>query len=264
MGMTLQVVLALAMVVGLLAAPAQAHAQQVKFASIWEVPADNAALDEWYRRTHSREAKQSVGHLLVRYVAYRGYDVPAEAEKFNFIRYRLTEMWYGSAADRAEANKSWQPLSPPPVDRVNYPNKNQITQIWVPTVPDEQWVPAYPRAQATYLRWVFFMRYPAGVSQADGEAWFTKVHAPEMAKGPGVRRFVCHKSVDAPRDAKSYVRMCEVWFDDYAAWKNFALTNPPKYTAPAWAKGGADLEYASIFTAQNPDMDFLNDGYRLP
>lgn len=261
--------LVLAMATGLTAAQAQAQqaqqapqAQQVKFASIWEQPADNAALDEWYRRTHSREAIQSVGPWLSRYVAFRGYDVPPEADKFGALRYRLTEMWYPTPQARAEAQGNWLPLSPPPVDRVNFPNKTRINQIWVPGAPTERWLPDYPRTQATYLRWVFFMRYPEGVSQEDGEAWFTKVHAPEMAKGPGIRRFVCSKSVDAPRDAKSWVRMCEAWFDDYAGWKNFALTNSPKYTPPAWGKSGPYLEYASIFTAQNPDMNFLQDGYR--
>ena len=58
--------------------------------------------------------------------------------------------------------------------------------------------------------------------------------------------------------------MCEVWFDDYAGWKAAALTRPPKYTPPPWGGAYPYLDYVSIFTAQNPDMDFLNDGYRLP
>jgi hypothetical protein len=261
--MKLRTLLAAALMACALAPVAQA--QQVKYASIWEQPADNAALDDWYRRVHSKESIQFVGPWLSRYWAFRGYDVPpAETKPFNVIRYRLTEMWYASPADRAEGQKNWKPLTGPPTDLVNFAGKTQITSIWAPATPDELYKNDYPKAQPTYLRWVFFMRYPAGVSLEDGEAWFTKVHAPEMAKAPGVRRFVCAKSVDPITTDKAWVRMCEVWFDDYAGWKAMAITSPPKYTAPAWRKTFPFVDYASIFTAQKPDMDFLNDGYRAP
>ena len=60
------------------AAPAPAAATptppagMIKFASIWEQPGDNAALDRWYRTTHSREALLFVGPWLRRDWAYRG------------------------------------------------------------------------------------------------------------------------------------------------------------------------------------------------
>ena len=241
-----------------------APAQQVKFASIWEQPADNAALDDWYRRTHSREARQSVGQWLTGYVAFRGYDVPAQADAFNVVRYRLTEMSYASAAAAAEAQTAWQPLSPPPIDKAGFPDKTRIATIWVPVVPTEKYLPAFPKARATYLRWVFFMRYPPGVSLEAGEAWFTKVHAPEIAKTPGVRRFVCAKTIHPIKVASDWVRMCDVWFDDYAAWQAASATEPSRVTPPPWAKARPYLEYISIFTAPHPDMDFLHDGYRVP
>ena len=243
---------------------APASAQQVKFASIWEQPADNAALDDWYRRTHSREAIQFVGPWLTNYIAYRGYDVPAEADRFNTVRYRLTEMWYPNPASRVEAQKAWLPLTPPPVDRANFPNKTRIETIWVSALPSETWLATLPKERETYLRWVFFMRYPPGVPLAEGEHWFISVHAPQIAEADGVRRFVCSKSVDPITSDRAWVRMCEVWFDDYAAWRAMALAEPPPHAAPPWAKSAPYLEYVSIFAAQRPDMDFLHDSYRQP
>jgi hypothetical protein len=250
------------------AAATPAAAQQVRFASIWEQPAENAVLDHWYRSIHSREALRYVGPWLSNYISYRGHDVPDEADRFGTLRYRLTEMWYPSAAARIEAQRAWQPLTPPPtVDRDLFPGKTRINQIWVPVLPDEPWLNTPPIAAPvapTMLRWVFFQRYPAGVARDEGEAWFTKVHAPELAKAEGVRRFVCYRSVDPARSDRDWLRMCEVWFDSYAAWRAVALTGSARFTAPSWSSQYPFAEYASIFTAPRPDMDFIHDGYRVP
>ena len=242
-----------------------AVAEQVRYASIWEQPADNAVLDGWYRDTHSRESLRFVGPWLSNYVAYRGHDAPGEADRFNTIRYRLTEMWYASPAARIEAQRAWQPLTPPPtVDRELFPGKTRIESIWIPVLPDEIWRDDHPKADPTMLRWVFFLRYPKGVPLDDGEAWFTRVYAPELAEDEGVRRFLCYRTVDPPKSDHAWVRMCEVWFDSYAAWRAAALDRSARFTAPAWSSAFPFAEYASIFTAPRPDMDFLHDGYRAP
>ncbi len=242
-------------------AQAPAFDGMVKFASIWEQPGDNAALDRWYRTTHSREAMLFVGPWLRRYWAYRGFDAPAETNVVGASRYRLTEMWYGNAAERREGTSAWYPLSPPPRTMAD-PTRTRITQIWVPAVPDERYKDGWPREQPEYLRWVFFMRYPAGVDEAAGEAWFRDHFAPSLAADPAVKRFVCARSVDPPADQRSWRRMCEVWFDDYPAWKAAVLdkAHPP---AP-WKAAFPYVQMMSIFTSQAPDMDFLRDGYRVP
>jgi hypothetical protein len=173
-------------------------------------------------------------------------------------------MWYASAAARDEAQKAWRPLSPPPVDRVNFAGKTRIETMWVSALPSETWVAGPPAARLTHLRWVFFMRYPAGVPLAQGEDWFVHVHAPQLAQASGVRRFVCSRSVDPVTSDRAWVRMCEMWFDDYAAWRAAIWTAAPPYTPPGWAKAPPFIEYTSIFTGHRPDMDFLHDGYRMP
>jgi uncharacterized protein (TIGR02118 family) len=242
--------------------PQSQPSSMIKFASIWEQPGDPAALDRWYRTVHSREVQLFVGPWLRRYWAYRGYDAPPEANVVGAVRYRLTEMWYGSQAERQDAQRAWYPLSLPPVELAD-PTRTRIADIYVPAIPDETFVPGWPRARADYLRWVFFMRYPAGADQAQGDKWFAEDFAPAISKVPGVRRFVCHKSVDPPSGPKSWRRMCEVWFDDYAAWRG-VLTAGPAIPRPSWGKAFPYFEITSIFTHQAPDMDFLRDGYRAP
>src|SRR5688572_32132886 len=86
------------------AQPQAAAPAMIKFVSIWEQPNDDATLDKWYRATHSREVLLFVGPWLRRYWAYKSLDVPAEADRFNVVRYRLTEMWYDSVAARNESS----------------------------------------------------------------------------------------------------------------------------------------------------------------
>lgn len=230
----------------------------VKFAAIWEQPNDNAALDRWYRTTHSKESLLFVGPWLRRYVAYRALDVPAEADRFNVVRYRLTEMWYDSIQARNESATVFYRLTPPPLDPARYPGRTRIANIYVEAVPTERYIDGWPRERPSYTRWVFFVRYPRGVAFDDGEQWFSSVHAPELAKLPGLRRFVCHKAAERPAPG-AWARMCELWFDDYGAWKRALLTDPPKFTAPAWQQSFPFTDMISLFADPTPDMDFMRD-----
>jgi hypothetical protein len=230
----------------------------IKFAAIWEQPNDNATLDHWYRATHSEESLLFVGPWLRRYWAYRSLDVPAEADRFNVVRYRLTEMWYDSVEARTESAPVFYRLTPPPIDLVRYPNRTRIANIYVEAVPSERYIDGWPRERPSYTRWVFFFRYPREVAIEHGEQWFASVHAPELARLPGLRRFVCHKAAETPAPG-AWARMCELWFDDYAAWKQALLTDPPTFTAPPWSRDSSQASMISTFTAPTPDMDFMHD-----
>ncbi len=238
--------------------PVPAPSRMIKLAAIWEQPNDNATLDDWYRATHSRESLLFVGPWLRRYWSYRSLDVPAEADRFNVVRYRLTEMWYDSVEARKESAPMFHPLTPPPVDRARYPDRTRIANIYVTAVPAERYIDGWPRERSDYLRWIFFVRYPQDVKIEDGERWFSGVHGPELAKLPGLRRFVCFNAAEPPAPG-AWVRVCELWFDDYAAWKQAVLTAPPPFTAPAWGGRFPFTDIISTFTAPLPDMDFLRD-----
>ena len=185
-------------------------------------------------------------------------DVPAEADRFNVVRYRLTEMWYDSVEARNESAPVLYPLTAPPIDKVHFSNRTRIANIYVEAVPSERYIDGWPRERASYTRWVFFIRYPAGTTLADGEDWFTSVHAPELAKLPGARRFACFKTAEKPK-AGAWARMCEIWFDDYAAWKAAVMISPPKFTSPEWGGSFPFTDIISTFTSPIPDMDFRRD-----
>lgn len=260
--------LALVLSVASFAAPERASAApppqatpssgMIKLAAIWEQPNDNAALDKWYRDTHSRESLLFVGPWLRRYWAYRSLDVPAEADIFNIVRYRLTEMWYDSIQARNESASVFYPLTPPPVDHARFPDRTRIANIYVTAIPTERYIDGWPRQRSDYTRWVFFARYPSGVRVDDGERWFKAIYGPELAKLSGLRRFVCFTSAEPPAPG-AWARMCELWFDDYPAWKNAVMTAPPRFTPPPWGGKFPFVEIISTFTAPTPDMDFIRD-----
>lgn len=244
------------------AAPPAAPPSMVKLEAIWELQNSNEALDAWYRSTHSKESLLFVGPWLRRYWSYKSLDVPAEADRFNVVRYRNTEMWYASLADRKESQPVFFPLTgppqPPAADRAKYANRTRIANMYVFAVPSEKYIDGWPRQRPSYIRWLFFARYPQNVSVADGEKWFANVHAPELAKAQGVRRFVCYKTAEPPA-AGAWVRACEMWFDDYAAWKQAMMVAPPKFTPPSWGGTFPFHEIISTFTDPQPDMDFFRD-----
>ena len=46
------------------------------------------------------------------------------------------------------------------------------------------------------LRWFILMRYPEGVSREKGDDWFLTIHAPEVARQPGLSRFFSYRVID--------------------------------------------------------------------
>lgn len=109
--------------------PLSATRGMIKLAAIWEASNDYGVLDEWYRATHSTEVLLFVGPWLRRYWTYRALDVPEEADRFNVVRYRLTEMWYDNIEARNESAPVLYPLTPPPMDTARYPDRNRIANI---------------------------------------------------------------------------------------------------------------------------------------
>jgi hypothetical protein len=233
----------------------------IKFASIWEQPGDPAALDRWYRTTHSREAILFVGPWLRRYWAYRAYDAPAETDVLGASRYRLTEMWYASEAEMQEAQAAWYPLSQPP-RLLGDPSRRRIAQIYVNAAADERFKDGWPRERTDYFRWVFFVADPAGVEPAVADRWFTEDFARPLAERPEVKRLVSARAATPPTPAQPWRRMCEAWFDDYDGFRAAVLEGT--HRAPPWSAEFPHVPMISIFTGQAPDMDFLRDDYRAP
>ena len=259
--------LAIAGVVSLIAfaAPVDSSAQMIRFIALWELAGDDGTLDEWYRQTHSQEVLERVGPWLTRYWTYRSHRLGPEVDRFNVTRYRVTEMWYPSVQFRDEASENMGQLSPAPPSHKESGDKTLISRIFVPANPTERFVKLIPpHRERPYFRWLMMLRFPEDVSTEEADAWYTDVHAPELAEVPGVLRFVSHKAISDPSEDRDWTRYSELWFDSYDGWKNAFLDSKLKFTNPPWDGGFPFADMISTFTADRPDMDFLQMKRRLP
>lgn len=85
-----------------------------------------------------------------------------------------------------------------------------------------------------FLRWIQMIRYPEGADIEACEDWYINVHCPEVAKMPGLKRFMSYKKL--PGAAGAFERITELWFEDAESWRNAVIDNPPKFSpAPEWA-----------------------------
>lgn len=264
-----------------LGAARPAAAEAVKFYIMVDVPDPTQllALDRWYLRYHGPEMHRAMKAWQRSYVSYRSVAVPAEAERYGAIwRGRLTEIQYDRLEDFYEGRRNnpyLDLLTPPPGGwRKTFfrtetatlpinPPENYLAPEPSSGV-DRGWVdrpPATPPKDTPYLRWVLFLRPPAGVDAEAAERWFREVHVREVARLPGLRRYVGYRSVG--RESR-YSRVVELWFDDYAAWRQAFIEAAPTFTAPPWGGTFPFMDSVSTFIGENPDVDFINDRRVIP
>jgi hypothetical protein len=100
------------------------------------------------------------------------------------------------------------------------------------------------------------------------------VHAPEVVKQPGLRRFFSYPALkppvplagmwhpDAtPPDEMQMVqwdRVTEMWYDSFAAWREAVIDNPPAYTLPDWVTDPFYPETTDKFPFFKPGVDFVS------
>lgn len=115
------------------------------------------------------------------------------------------------------------------------------------------------------LRWVCIFKYPNSVNLEDSGKWYLEVHSWEVKQQGGLLRHVSYRTplANSPL-ASPWVRVAELWYEDFMAWEKANLTSPPPYTPPPW--GGSDpfVDMASEFAGYNPDVDFLKDNPVIP
>ena len=61
-----------------------------------------------------------------------------------------------------------------------------------------------------------------------------------------------------------WVRVSELWYEDFDAWRKANIDSPPGYTSPPWADSEPFVELASTFVRYKPDVDFLKDNPLIP
>ncbi|HEX3366838.1 hypothetical protein [Phenylobacterium sp.] len=241
--------------------------------------ADQLVMDRWYMTYHAQQMHRSMRAWQRNYISFRSYNTPPEADIYPIWHGRLSEIDYDSYADFQEGranNPFLDILTAPPGGwqrgaAILNAAEGAITPTAifrsepaaVPINPQEVYLQgATPAKETPYFRWVVFFRYPKGVSQADGDKWFLGTHVKEVAKLPGLRRYIGYRVIDTE---SKYPRVEELWFDDYKAWRKVFIGTQPAFTKPPW--GGTRFPFAdaiSTFVGENPDIDFMNDKRVIP
>jgi hypothetical protein len=240
---------------------------------IFDPPGDRVELDVFYFEMHVMSAFLNSGPSLRRHWSFRAFEVPEEADGFNVARYRMTEMWYGSREEWEEQRRYSMGFSgagdwpkPEPGDPEGGPRAGIATS----PAPTRVFMDTRPRLrEKPYLRWMIVMRYPEEVPVEQGDDWYLNTHGPELAKLPGLLRFVTYDAFPGPQPMsrwtkRPWVRLSELWFENYSAWRAAILESPPDLTPPPWGGEFPFVEMVSTFVPHLPDVDVLHPPLRPP
>ena len=255
----------------ILAAPALAQSNSVAvkhYILIDLAPGmDQLVLDRYYMTFHSQEVRRAVKAWQRNYISFRSYLPPEEAKARYTLQYgRMTEIQFNSLQDFRDSRPNniygagLGSYTPPPGGWQSGKLFKSVTAT-IPVNPQDMFVNGNtPPKEVPYLRWIMLFKYPAGVGLEAGDKWYREVHAPQIAKLPGLKRYAMYQSVAEGQD---YPRVAEFWFDDYAAWKS-AFLPAPTLTAPSWGGQYPFVDMISMFIGENPDVDFINDDRAIP
>ncbi len=234
----------------------------IKHVFVFEPAMNMVLFDRWYFRFHSKEVPRASGPWLRRYETFRSYPTPPEADRFGAKHGRLTELWYSSVDDFKEADPNRQSYTPPPGGWAAALG-GAITMVPARPTEDFRGKSLTPE-EVPILRWYQVIKYPDGVSRADGEKWYLNVFSQEARKQAGLLRFVSHTVLDDPPIVTPWHRVTEMWYEDFSAWRKAVIESPPHYTRPPWGKSEPFVDMVSTFVGTKPDVDFLKDSPLIP
>ncbi|MBR3004335.1 MAG: hypothetical protein IKH67_04615 [Lachnospiraceae bacterium] len=234
------------------------------------------ALERWFRRYHIHEV-QMQKPWTVRYLLYRPVPAPEGAKDKGLYTYRVHENWALDVSNR-RGPLGMIAMTPEPVE-------NAVTAevMEIPAEPTEDFFGVgWSVDQHTYVRWIIAYRYPAGADKEECEKFFLETQAKEIMQMPGLLRFFSFKAVEKEGSSlplttednkegdkldnlmRHWDRVSELWFENNAAWTNALITNPPKFTKPAWATSDKfpflepGVDFVHTFILDYPDADFTD------
>ncbi len=236
--------------------------------------------DRYYLRSHGPDVVRMSGPWLRRYESYKAYNPPPEAiERFGARAGRYTELWFNNTEEYKNRPKLIV-SSPPPWERNPGSTVGGQALLAIPVLPTEEFVvQQIDPEKTTIMRWCCAIRYPNGVLKEDGENWYIHIHAPELARQPGLLGFYSYKGIEGdfmppmvgtPKNLPagpvggSWVRYSELWYEDIDAWRKAVIEAPIQYTPPPWGGEFPFVEMISNFTDFKPDVDFLKGNYIIP
>jgi len=246
----------------------------IKSVVMHDIPIDHvAAMERWYYREHAPEINRRFGPWLARHDSYLPVDTPADARAYGYHNWRVTEGYWRELPQPGPAGNL--AFTVPPL----WPS---VATGFFPAQPTEDFLggDAQPK-ERNVLRWYVLLRYPKGVSAAEGEDWFLGVHAKEVARQPGLHRFFSSRALKGPlplpgewpagqrppQDSvrHSWDRLIELWYDSFKDWRRAVISSPPAYTRPAWATRNTfpfvepGVDFASTFLLERPADEFARD-----
>jgi hypothetical protein len=146
-----------------------------------------ATLERWYYRDHAPEIVRRYGPWLARFECYLPVAVPEDARLYGFHNWRMTEGWWRELPEAGTENDLC--FTPPPVWA-------RVAPVFVRPQPTEHFVACdWLPLEKACIRWLVLLRYPDGVPKKEGEDWFLRVHAPQVAALPGLVRFMSYKAI---------------------------------------------------------------------
>ena len=244
-----------------------------------DLPNELPAFERFYMRYHAPEVMSNRGPLIIRFIGYRPLPVIPEALEYGHYNQRVTETWFRSAEERPYMvigkpsgilNYRWQaPWAKESAQRQAGGVPGVSLTVTTPP-PDVFLGGKYTADEKTIIRWYTVTKYPQGVSLEEGEDWFLNTHVKETLQQPGLTAYFSSRAIDMPGRPATWVRLTELWYENFYGWKESVVDNPPKHTRPRWARYDKYpflepyVDFASTFLMERPDHDYLREASPYP
>jgi hypothetical protein len=180
---------------------------------------------------------------MARFECYLPVAAPADAQLYGLHNWRMTEGWWRELPQAGTEDDLC--FTPPHVWA-------RVAAAFVRPQPTEHflacdWLPL----EKACIRWLMLIRYPDGVPKDEGEDWFLRVHAPEVAAQPGLARFMSYQALQdighvpgrwrpdtappAGNIKPEWDRVLELWYETFDDWREGVAAATDHCTRPEWA-----------------------------
>jgi hypothetical protein len=236
-------------------------------------------LDRWLYKDHAPDTMSQLAPILDRYVTYRAVPAPKGSEEYCVYNWRMTEHWWrespfrgimghGSAMSEQWTKNYHKAVGLPTGEEARTPKWEAKAPAFIfvtPRINQDFKGNGLTLADGNILRWITVFKYPEGISTKEGDDWYINVHANEVLKQPGLKRFFGFSAIEPSSIVGPFVRVSEMWYENGNAWRNAVVDSKIKYSKPVWAKYDKypflepGLDFVSIFLLERPECDFLRD-----
>jgi len=238
----------------------------------------------WLYKQHVPESMSQFTPYCTKYATYHALPLPEDAEDFGSYNWIMTEHYWnfnifqsknaghssGLAFREAYPDDFMEITCQPPSDTLRQSGwqgtkdgYHPIVFCFAPIFWEEDIKGSSKMTDdGANFRWLFFIKYPEGISEEEGDKWFLETFVKEAAEMPEVTRILSSKLLDKPR-INPFHRVAEFWFDDSKSWHRAMVENADKFTKPEWRSEEKPpflepyKDITGIFIMDRPDSDHL-------